>query len=82
MTLYRNTFNNRTRESDVVLGYPWVADVLTAEYEPGERTAEAILADVGDDPELARAALEQEQQREKPRKVLSANLQRIIDRST
>jgi hypothetical protein len=79
LTTYYNTFNGRSRESSTALGYPWVVQEEIVEYELADRTADAILADVGDDPVAAQEALDHEQRRETPRKVLSANLQRIID---
>lgn len=83
MANYRSSVNGRVVSSDVVLGYPWVA--LTDEGTPVNpqkeimaRTADAILADVGDDAAAARVALDAELLRETPRKVLTARLKSII----
>lgn len=85
MPTYRSSVNESVRVSADSLGYPWIEiDEETSEpvLEQDEfvvRTADAILAEVGNDPELAAAALAEEQEREQPRTVLSAKLQRIID---
>jgi hypothetical protein len=64
-------------------GYPYVAeDAMTSgagQTELAAKTADAILADVGEDAELAQAALDAEQARDKPRTSLTAKLQKIID---
>ena len=83
MANYVNTYNGQTRSYDTLLGYPYVElDEGTGEpagsIEFAERTAEAILLDVGTDPELAAIALRQEEARETPRKVLSNTLRKII----
>ena len=83
MANYVNTYNGQTRSSDTLLGYPWVElDDTTGEPEGSvefaERTADAILLDVGTDPELAAIALRQEAARETPRKVLTGQLRKII----
>ena len=85
MATYRNSYNDGVRVSPDFLGYPWI-EIDEDTEEPVEEqteftvmTADAILAEVGDDPELAAAALAEEQEREQPRTVLSAKLQRIID---
>lgn len=82
MASYVNTYTGREVSSEVTLGYPYVLiDDSTGEPEGvefAERTADAILVDVGSDATLAAIALEQEQAREKPRKVLSNTLRRII----
>lgn len=75
---YRNTYNGAVRTAHRPMGYPWVEVTETPVVEFGSRTAEAILADVGDDPVLAQAALDAESQREKPRSVLSGQLEKII----
>ena len=84
MANYRNTYNGTIRSSGSVLGYPWIAlddqDNPTDEQtEFAERTADAILADVGTDAVLAAAALTAEQEREKPRIVLTRRLQAIVN---
>ena len=83
MANYRSSVNGRIVSSEVSLGYPWIQ--LTDEGVPVDpqkeimvRTADAILADVGTDPTLARAALDAELLRETPRKVLTARLRAII----
>lgn len=77
MPEYRHTKTGRIVNSISGMGYPWV-EVGAPSTEFAARTAEAILAEVGDDPLLAEAALEAEKERETPRKVLTANLQKII----
>ena len=83
MATYKHTVKGWTRESGTPMGYPWVevdSDTLEPEgYELAAATADAILAEVGDDPILAQIALDAEEQRDKPRAVLSAKLQRIVD---
>ena len=83
MPTYRNTYNGVERTSADLLGYPWIeiadGDPVAEQDELAVKTADAILADVGNDAELAQAALDQEEARETPRKVLTAKLQRIVD---
>jgi len=83
LTTYVNTFRNgQTKESDVDLGYPWIPTEdaeRPPSFELAVETAAAILAYVGDDPELAQEALDRELSREfPPRKVLTSDLRRII----
>lgn len=82
MSLYKNTFNGTTRETDAVLGYPWMLLEDTERppsFELSVKTAAKILEEVGDDPVLAQAALDAELSREfPPRKVLTSDLRRII----
>jgi hypothetical protein len=83
MANYRNTYNGTIRSSGSALGYPWIAlddqdNPVDAQTEFAERTADAILADVGTDPVLAAAALSAESEREKPRIVLTRRLEAII----
>ena len=86
MARYYNSFSGGYRdfaEGDAP-GYPWVAEASTAEGAEGTtevatRTADAILADVGEDGALAQEALDLELARETPRTSLTAKLQRIID---
>lgn len=83
MATYKHTQKGWIRESGSLMGYPWVeVDSETLEpagYELAAATADAILAEVGDDPVLAQVALDAEQERDKPRTVLTAKLQRIVD---
>jgi hypothetical protein len=51
--------------------------VLAAETAAEEKTAAEILADVGDDADKARLALEAEQASDKPRKTLVAKLESV-----
>lgn len=63
------------------LGYPWVAVDAPAdnpERELAAATADAILADVGEDVAKATTALAAENAREKPRTALVRKLERII----
>lgn len=82
MTTYKNTFNGSTKETDADLGYPWLPIEDTERppsFELSVKTAAKILEEVGDDPELAQAALDAELSREfPPRKVLTSDLRRII----
>lgn len=88
MATYKHTLKGWTRESATVMGYPWIevdSETLEPEgatYELAAATADAILAEVGDDPVLAQVALDAEQEREKPRSVLTAKLQRIVDNAS
>jgi len=84
MPTYRNSYNGAERTTADTLGYPWI-EIESPEGEPVEeqeelavKTADAILADVGTDPDLAAAALEEEQARETPRTSLVAKLERIV----
>lgn len=84
MATYRNTFNGAERVSADALGYPWIeveesGELVGVHFELTVATADAILAEVGNDAELAAEALGDEQARETPRTVLSAKLQRIVD---
>lgn len=64
-------------DSDQPLGYPWVAaDSLETEIAAG--TADAILAEVGEDVAKAQAALDAENKRDAPRVGLTRKLERII----
>jgi hypothetical protein len=63
------------------LGYPWrevPAPADNPEVELAVATADAILAEVGDDAAKAQAALTAENAREKPRTALTRKLERII----
>ena len=85
MATYKHTSKGWIRESGTAMGYPWVevdSETLIPEgetYELAAATADAILAEVGNDANLAQIALDAEQQRDKPRSVLTAKLQRIVD---
>lgn len=82
MPRYWNTFSQAFRDSDTELGYPYVSeDALTAEdtQEIAAKTADAILADVGEDPQLAQEALDAEAARDKPRTSLIAKLEKIVE---
>jgi hypothetical protein len=83
LATYIHTTKGWTRESSTLMGYPWVevdSETLQPEgYELGAATADAILDQVGDDAVLAQIALLKEQERDKPRTVLTAKLQRIVD---
>ena len=66
---YWNTFSQAFRDSESELGYPYVLADKAEQNAEGTTeiavaTADAILAEVGTDPELAAAALEAEQARE------------------
>ena len=85
MARYYNSFTQAYRDFDgPAPGYPWVAEASTAEGAEGTsevatRTADAILADVGDDAAKAQAALDTELARDTPRTSLTAKLQKIVD---
>ena len=85
MPTYRNTYNGAERTTAQTMGYPWLeidgagGDPVEEQTEFAERTADAILLDVGNDPVKAQEALDAEEAREQPRKVLSAKLQRIVE---
>ena len=86
MAMYRHTKTGRLLSSTQTLGYPWVSqdDLDSGEHETFEvvaRTADAVMADVGDDAELAAAELAAEKARtdRKPRTTLIARLQAVID---
>ena len=84
MPTYRNTYNGRERVSSDALGYPWIevdgdGELVGNHQELSVMTADAILAEVGNDPDLAQRYLDEEQARDQPRSVLSSKLQRIID---
>jgi len=80
-----NTFTQAFRDfAGDPPGYPWIAEAGAAEGADGTtevatRTADAILADVGDDAEAAQAALDVELARDTPRTSLTAKLQKIVD---
>lgn len=83
MASYRSSVSGKVITTSVPQGYPWV--LLDDEGTPVDpqkeimaKTADFILLEVGDDVDLARAALDAEQLRETPRKVLTARLKAII----
>lgn len=82
MPVYRNTFNGAERTTSATLGYPWIeledGELSGAQIEFGKATADAILAEVGNDAELAQLALDEENDSETPRTSLIAKLERII----
>lgn len=84
MPLYRNSYTGGERISVTPLGYPYieideVTGELTGEHEElAVMTADAIMAEVGEDADLAQAALDDEQARDKPRTSLVAKLERVI----
>jgi hypothetical protein len=84
MPRYFNTFSQAYRDSDTPLGYPYVEEGHEAQGAEGTTevaaaTADAILAEVGDDAEAAQAALDAELTRDTPRKGLTAKLSAIIE---
>lgn len=87
MPLYRNSFNGAERTTADTLGYPWIevdsesepaGQLVGVQYEFVKATADAILAEVGNDPELAQLALDEEEVSETPRTSLIAKLERIV----
>lgn len=87
MPVYRNTYNGAERTTSDSLGYPWIevdedsepaGELVGVHFEFGKATADAILAEVGNDAELAQYALDDENASETPRTSLIAKLERII----
>lgn len=78
MATYRSSVSGALRESESPMGYPWL-EVSYKGTELAAPTADAILAQVGTDTELAQAALELEEAREKPRTTLVAKLRKITE---
>lgn len=79
MTQQVNTFSGQVRNNTPARGYPWL-NVDHPFNETAVRTIEAIMADVGDDAELAQAAYDAEKGRPVPPRVtLLARLQAVID---
>ena len=83
MPVYRNTFNGAERTTADALGYPWIeleedGELIGVQIEFGKATADAILAEVGNDAELAQLALDEEEASETPRTSLIAKLERIV----
>ena len=82
MTEQVNTYSGQRANNVPPRGYPWV-DVTHEGNELANRTIDAIMADVGDSAELARAAMAAEKARAdeglKPRVTLIARLQEVID---
>lgn len=78
------TFGERIVADDRSAAYERVGWTSGAEVvpEPVDRTRDAVLAEVGDDPDKAREALDAEQSRHNPRKGLIAALVRVIESST
>lgn len=86
MPRYFNTFSQAYRDSDSPLGYPYVEEAKAeagaeGTTEVAAQTADAILADVGEDAQLAQAALDAELARDKPRTSLTAKLEKIIEQA-
>ena len=86
MPKYWNSFSQGWRDfpDGATPGYPYVAEDKMAPGAEGTselaaKTADAILADVGEDPEAAQAALDAELKREKPRTSLTAKLEKIVE---
>lgn len=60
-------------------GFVAEVEVIVPEPDgPKPGTADHVLAEVGDDKELAQAALEEENAKDKPRKGLVADLEKIL----
>lgn len=85
MARYRNTYNGAERTSADLLGYPWIeiedaagGEPVAEQIEFAKRTADAIILDVGTDPDKAQAALDEENASETPRTSLIAKLERIV----
>jgi hypothetical protein len=89
MAIWKHTVSGRLLDSTSSLGYPWIEvdpsepieieKPVNENFELAVKTAAKILEEVGDDPVLAQAALDAELNREfPPRKVLTADLRRII----
>jgi len=79
MPTYRHSGTGEEVTADAPpAGYPWV-DTGAPTTELAARTADAILADVGDDPALAQTELDAENARDKPRTSLVAKLGKIAN---
>lgn len=85
MPLYRSSVTGAERVSASPLGYPWIEfddeeppQPVVEQFEFTVATADAILAEVGNDAELAQLALDEEEARETPRTSLVAKLERIV----
>lgn len=84
MPTYQSSVNGAIRISPDPLGYPWIEvegeppAPVEETYEFTKQTADAILLEVGNDAELAQAALDDEEASESPRTSLIAKLERII----
>lgn len=87
MATYRSSVTGAERVSPTPLGYPWIevdedsepaGQLVGVQYEFTKATADAILAEVGNDAELAQLALDEEEASETPRTSLIAKLERIV----
>jgi hypothetical protein len=84
MPTYRSSVNGAVRTTADTLGYPWIeidaeGDPVEEQTELAAKTADATLAEVGNDAELAQHFLDLEEARETPRTSLITKLQRIVD---
>jgi hypothetical protein len=64
-----------------LLEFEWPASTWQVDTDGGQTVAQ-VLAEVGDDPEKARRALDAEQSAPAPRKTLVSQLETIADRDT
>jgi hypothetical protein len=78
MATWRHSKTGRELISTQTLGYPWINTENIEVFEVAARTIDAVMADVGDDAELAQAAIDQEKQRPQPRPRLISRLQAVI----
>lgn len=70
-----------TVDQEIIDGYAWPADTWQVDSDAGQTVAQ-VLAEVGDDPEKARAALDAENATAAPRKTLVSQLETIAARDT
>lgn len=86
MPTYRSSVTGADRISPTPLGYPWLEldeeeppQPVETQYEFTKQTADWVLRVVGNDAELAQAALDDEEASETPRTSLITKLQRIVN---
>lgn len=85
MATYQSSVSGAVRVSVAALGYPWILLNDADPPQPAEEqtefvkpTADYVLFQVGNDADLAQAALDEEEASETPRTSLIAKLERII----
>jgi hypothetical protein len=85
MATYRSSVTGADRISADPLGYPWILldeetppEPVETQYEYSKPTADWILKEVGNDPDAAQEALDEEEASETPRTSLIAKLERIV----
>lgn len=83
MTRYVNTNDGTVTDTTATLGYPYVDESTVtapeATADVARPTIDRIMGDVGEDVDLAQAALDEENARDEPRATLVRRLEKIID---